>query len=203
MLLYRSVKPLILPHSRLMISQGGVPAAEAATLSFLIGSCRDETDPFIARIENCIEMMGQPQKFFWCGRVGAGLAAKISNNYISCSILLVIAEAMAIGVRSGIDPKLLQDVIHNSSGQSFMGDNVNPVPGVVAHAPSSNNWKLGFKTQMMIKDVSLGVEAAKRVGIEPKMAETAIEIWKKASGDPRCVDRDGSSVWLHINDITE
>ena len=117
-----------------------------------------------ARINDVLVMMGQPKKFFWCGKLGAGLAAKISNNYISCTFLLVIAEAMAMGIRNGIEPKLLQDVIHNSSGQSFMGDHVNPVPGVVPHAPSSNNWRLGFKTQMMIKDIGLGVDAAKQVG---------------------------------------
>ena len=152
-------------------------------------------------VNHVLKMLGNPNKFFWCDKLGAGLAAKISNNYISCTILLVIAEAMAMGIRNGIDPALLQDVIHNSSGQSFMGDHVNPVPGVVPHAPSSNNWKLGFKTQMMSKDIGLGIDAAKRVGISPTMAEAAIEVWKRAAEDPRCIDRDGSSVWLHINDV--
>ncbi|KAJ9503154.1 hypothetical protein H2202_001308 [Exophiala xenobiotica] len=186
---------------------GGVPAAEAGTLSFMIGSKgpseEGSAENMTGRINDVLTTMGQPKKFFWCGRLGAGLAAKISNNYISCTFLLVIAEAMAMGVRNGIEPKLLQDVIHNSSGQSFMGDHVNPVPGVVPHAPSSNNWRLGFKTQMMIKDIGLGVDAAKRVGIQPTMAEAAIEVWKKAAEDPRCIDRDGSSVWLHINDIRD
>ncbi|KAK6376231.1 hypothetical protein LTS17_007482 [Exophiala oligosperma] len=186
---------------------GGVPAAEAGTLSFMIGSERpsesESAGSVAARINHVLTMLGKPEKLFWCGKLGAGLAAKISNNYISCTFLLVIAEAMAMGIRNGIDPKLLQEVIHNSSGQSFMGDHVNPVPGVVAHAPSSNNWKLGFKTQMMIKDIGLGIDAAKQVGITPTMAEAAIEVWKKAAKDPRCIDRDGSSVWLHINDIKE
>lgn len=156
-----------------------------------------------SRINRVLTMLGAPKKFFWCGKRGAGLAAKISNNYISCTSLLVIAEAMAMGVRDGIDPKLLHDVIRNSSGQSFMEENVTPVPGVVPHAPSSNNWKLGFKTQMMVKDIGLGIDAAKKVGITPTMAEAAIEVWKKASEDPRCIDRDGSSVWLYINDVKE
>lgn len=167
----------------------------------LIGHAKVEAaDPFTERIECVLSMMGSPQKFFWCGKVGAGLAAKISNNYLSCSMIIAVAEAMAIGIRSGVDPKLLYDVIHNSTGQSFMGDNVCPVPGIVPHAPSSNNWKLGFKTQMMIKDIALGVEAGNRVGIIPRFGETALNVWKKAAKDPRCMDRDGSSVWLFIND---
>ena len=156
-----------------------------------------------SRIHKTLSMMGMPEKLFWGGKLGAGLAAKIANNYLSCTFLLLIEEAMAMGVRSGVDPKLLHEVIQNSSGQSFMGDHVCPVPGVVPHAPSSNNWKLGFKTQMMIKDVGLGAEAARQVGIEPRMADLAIEIWKEAAQDPRCIDNDGSSIWLRINDIKE
>ncbi|KAH6980716.1 NAD binding domain of 6-phosphogluconate dehydrogenase-domain-containing protein [Ilyonectria sp. MPI-CAGE-AT-0026] len=176
---------------------GGVPAAEKGTLSFMIG----HPEPSAGDVNNLnivLAMMGDPEKFFWCGNVGAGLAAKISNNYISCSVLLLVAEAMAIGTKSGIDPKLLHRIIHNSTGQTFMGDNVCPVPGVVPHAPSSNDWRLGFKTQMFIKDISLGIEAAKSVNIHPTMAEAALGVFEKASVDPRCVDRDGSSVYLHI-----
>ncbi|KIV87926.1 hypothetical protein PV11_03441 [Exophiala sideris] len=186
---------------------GGVPAAEAGTLSFMIGHSKPSegasSSTIAARIDHVLSMMGKREKFFWCDKLGAGLAAKISNNYISCTFVLVIAEAMAMGIRNGIDPKLLHEVIHNSSGQSFMADHVNPVPGVVPHAPSSNNWRLGFKTQMMVKDIGLGVEAAKRVGVAPTMAEAAIEVWKKAAEDPRCIDRDGSSIWLYLNDIKD
>lgn len=145
-------------------------------------------------------MMGEPSKFFYCGALGTGLAAKISNNYLSCTLLLATAEAMAIGIRSGIDPKLLYNVIRNSTGQSWMCDHVCPVPNVVPHVPSSNGYKPGFKTQMMIKDTTLGIEAGRIVGIKPSMAEMALETYVKAAVDPRCVDRDGSSVYLYITD---
>lgn len=139
------------------------------------------------KLTQVVTMMGDPNKFFWCGSVGTGLAAKISNNYISCSVLLLVAEAMAIGVKSGVDPKLLHQIIHNSTGQCFMLDNVCPVPGVVDHAPSSNNWKLGFKTQMFIKDISLGIDAARLVDLEPTMARAALAVFEKAAVDPRCI----------------
>ncbi|KAJ4249946.1 hypothetical protein NW757_007375 [Fusarium falciforme] len=147
--------------------------------------------------------MADPEKIFWCGSVGSGLAAKISNNYISCSVLLLIAEAMAIGVKSGVDPKMLHKIIHNSTGQTFMGDNVCPIPNVVPHAPSSNAWRLGFKTQMFLKDLSLGIEAAKRENIEPTIAKAAYGVFEEASKDPRCIDRDGSSVYLHITNAKD
>ncbi|KAK1726402.1 hypothetical protein CaCOL14_004880 [Colletotrichum acutatum] len=179
---------------------GGVPAAEKATLSFMIGRPEDNEDPLSQRLRQVVSMMGDPEKLFWCGDVGSGLAAKISNNYISCSVLLLISEAMAIGVKSGVDPKMLQKIIHSSTGQTFMGDNVCPVPGVIPHAPSSNNWRLGFKTQMFLKDLSLGIDAAKQENIQPTMAEAAYGVFEKASKDPRCIDRDGSSVYLYVTD---
>ncbi|KXH25218.1 hypothetical protein CSIM01_04162 [Colletotrichum simmondsii] len=180
---------------------GGVPAAEKATLSFMIGrKPNDKEDRLSQRLRQVVSMMGDPEKIFWCGDVGSGLAAKISNNYISCSVLLLISEAMAIGVKSGVDPKMLQAIIHSSTGQTFMGDNVCPVPGVIPHAPSSNNWRLGFKTQMFLKDLSLGIDAAKQENIQPTMAEAAYGVFEKASKDPRCIDRDGSSVYLYVTD---
>jgi len=130
-----------------------------------------------------LSMMGDPQKLFWCGKIGAGLAAKISNNYISCTVFLIVAEAMAIGVRSGIDPKLLREVIHNSSGQTFMGDIISTVP--ISHL------KGGFPVNLMIKDVGLGVAVGNETGVAPTMALTALDIWKKYAEDPSIVSQDG------------
>jgi 3-hydroxyisobutyrate dehydrogenase len=144
-------------------------------------------------------MMGSPAKFFYLDRLGAGLSAKISNNYLSGTILLATAEAVAIGVKQGLDPKMLYNVIKASTGQSWMCDHVMPVPNVTdIWVPSNSGYKPGFKTQMMLKDLGLGIEAGKQVGIKPHMAEAAMETWTSASKDERCYDRDGSSIYLHI-----
>ncbi|KAL1970678.1 hypothetical protein VTN77DRAFT_4322 [Rasamsonia byssochlamydoides] len=129
---------------------------------------------------------GRPNKLFYCGGLGNGLAAKISNNYLAGTILLAIAEALAIGIRSGIDKHLLYQTIRHSSGQSWMCNHVHLVPGVVAHVPSSNDYAPGFKTQMMIKDTLLGMEAGPKTGIEPTMARAVMEVYRKAAHDPVC-----------------
>jgi len=163
---------------------GGQSASLAGKLSFMIGHAEpNPSDPLGLRLEKVLTMMGDSKKLFWCGKTGAGLAAKISNNYIACTIYLVIAEAMAIGVRSGIDPKLLRDVIHNSSGQSFMGDIISTVP--------SAHLKGGFPVNLMLKDVGLGVAVGKETGVEPTMALAALDIWKKSVEDPSIVNTDG------------
>jgi len=163
---------------------GGSPAANSGKLSFMVGYTKPEqSDSTGLRLQHVLEMMGDPQKLFWCGKIGAGLAAKISNNYISCTVFLVVAEAMAIGVRSGIDRELLKDVIHNSSGQTFMGDIISKVP--------SSHLKGGFPVHLMVKDVGLGVDVGNETGIVPRMALAALDIWKKSSEDPDYINQDG------------
>lgn len=142
-----------------------------------------ESDSKGSRIRHVTRSMGAPDKQYYCGGLGFGLAAKICNNYLSCTIILANAEAMATGVKLGLDPRLLYKVISGSTGQNFMIDHVCPVPGVVAHAPSSNGYRLGFKSQMLSKDVGLGVEAALGVGIEPSIGKAAIAVFDKMADE--------------------
>lgn len=184
--------PHVLEHSLMIIlSQGGVPAADSGTLSMLVGATKPtptEAEQGVGkRLQALLLWMGDAKKHFYCGGVGSGLAAKICNNYLSCTILLANAEAMATGVKLGLDPKLLYEVIANSTGQNFMCDHVCPVPGVISHAPSSNGYKLGFKAQMLSKDVRLGVEAANSVNIKPSIGEAAVAVFDQVGKDERCI----------------
>lgn len=150
-------------------------------------------------LQTVINFMAAPEKVFYCGALGMGLAAKIANNYLSGTNLLAAAEAMNIGIRLGVDKHLLYKVIQNSTGQSFMNDKVHPVPGVVPSAPSSNDYAGGFKAQMMVKDMTLGIEAAKKVGCRATLGPAALEVYKEAAVDPRCIDRDVSVIWRFLD----
>ncbi|KAJ5605309.1 hypothetical protein N7510_010463 [Penicillium lagena] len=165
---------------------GGTTGATGGTLSFMIGHAKPEqSNPMSLRLQDTLTVMGDPKKLFWCGKLGAGLAAKVSNNYIACTVFIAVAEAMAIGVRSGIDGKLLHDIIHNSSGQTAIGDIVSYIPKDELLGPN------GFPVHIMTKDVGLGVDAANLVGITPRMALAALDIWKQAEKDSDIVPQDG------------
>ena len=144
-----------------------------------------DSDSQAKRVRDVVSMMGDPKKTFLCGQLGTGNAVKISNNYLSGTFLLAIAESMAIGIRSGVDKNVLAEVIRNSSGNSWMGEHMQPVPGILPTAPSSNHYKPGFRHALMVKDLTLGIEAGRKHGIAPTMAETAVEVSKKAAKDPR------------------
>lgn len=177
--------------------------------------CQD-SDPQVDRVKEVVSMMADPKKIFLTGQLGNGLAAKISNNYLSGTFLVAIAESMAIGMRSGLDKNVLAEIIRNSSGDSWMGRHLMPVPDVIADAPSSNGFKPSFRHEQMIKDIELGIAAGRKHGIEPTMASTAVETCKKAQKDPRSAvsnvvvdayafanttqNLDTTSVWIPITD---
>jgi 3-hydroxyisobutyrate/3-hydroxypropionate dehydrogenase len=163
---------------------GGVPGAKDGTLSFMIGYPPE--GPLKSRIEAIASTMGRSDRVFFCGSLGNALAAKVANNYIAVINLLAAAEAMNIGIRSGIDKHTMYNIIHNSTGQSFMGDVVCPVPGVLPNSPASNNYALGFRTEMMPKDLGLALEQAKEVGAELVLGKPTIDFYIAAGEDPRC-----------------
>ena len=150
----------------------------------MIGHSPDS--PLKSRITTIASTMGRSDRIFFCGNLGNGLSAKIANNYIALINLIAVAEAMNIGIRSGIDKHTMYDIIHNSTGQSFMGDVVCPVPGVVKSASSSNGYTLGYRTEMMPKDLGLAIDQAKEVGAPLVLGGPAIDLYTAAGKDPRC-----------------
>lgn len=127
--------------------------------------------------------MSLPSKTILCGAIGTGLAAKIANNYIACTTMLITAEAFAIGERAGVDKRTLFECVRNSTGSSWVMENNPAVPDIVDGCPASNDFKPNFKPFMIVKDLSLGIEAARDVGITPNMAETAVKKFQECADD--------------------
>lgn len=82
---------------------GGVLGAENGTIAFFLGA--SPTDPNVARLTPLLQGMGS--KIIPTGGAGLGLAAKLSNNYLSGIITIACAEAMDMGMRAGIDKNVL------------------------------------------------------------------------------------------------
>ena len=61
------------------------------------------------------------------------------------------AEAINLGIKLGLDAKLLSEIINRSSGRCWSTEIYNPCPGVVETAPSSKNYQGGFGTALMTK----------------------------------------------------
>lgn len=126
---------------------GAVPAAKAATLTFMVGGEKFE------EAKDILQHMGQ--KFFHCGPVGNGLVAKICNNMMLAISMIGTSETLNMGIRLGLDKKLLSDILCVSSGRTWSVDTYNPVPGVKEAVPSANNYEGGFGTSLITKDLGL------------------------------------------------
>ncbi|KAF5490276.1 Cytochrome P450 monooxygenase atE [Colletotrichum fructicola] len=127
---------------------GGTLGAVAASLTLMVGC--SENDSNWSLVEGLLGLVGK--NIIACGGPGMGLTAKLCNNYCSGLISLATAEAMNIGMRSGMDPRLLSRVFSKSTAQSTICDKFNPVPGICPDAPSSHGYRGGFKVQLMAKD---------------------------------------------------
>uniref|UniRef100_A0A8H7NIM6 6-phosphogluconate dehydrogenase NADP-binding domain-containing protein n=1 Tax=Bionectria ochroleuca TaxID=29856 RepID=A0A8H7NIM6_BIOOC len=178
---------------------GGMWGANAGTLSFMIGHPEPtEGDKVGKRIYDSLSFVGVPSTLAFCGGLGMGQVAKIAHNYITLSNNLVATEGMAIGLKYGIDKKALFKCIREGTANSWVMGLEQPVPGLVPDAPSSNNYKRAFAPALSVKDLAIGINAAKKVGIAPTAGEAAIKAFREVDADPRTHDLDHTSLWLHV-----
>lgn len=133
---------------------GGVAAAAAGTLAFMVGG----TEANFERAKPVLDAMGA--NVFRAGEVGAGQVAKICNNMLLAIHMTGTAEALQLGMDNGLDPKVLSDIMLKSSGCNWSLEKYNPVPGVMDSVPSSNDYQPGFMVDLMLKDLSLAMEAS-------------------------------------------
>lgn len=179
------------PHFYDAPVSGGTAGAMKGTLTFMVGASQD--DPYFPLLKEIFSFMGS--SIYAVGGRSLGLAAKLSNNYLSGMIALATSEAMNLGMRLGIDPKVLSDCFNTSSGGSWVNSTVNPVPGVCPEAVTSKGYEGGFKVQLMKKDMGLAIEAANEVGAKLVLAEAGLSAYTAASNDPRCRDKDSRVVY--------
>jgi len=149
---------------------GGPGGAAAATLSIMVGGSDDD----FARARPLLECVGR--NVFHLGGVGSGLAAKLCNNLITGTLHVLIAEAMVLGTRLGLDPTRLYEVLHASSARSTTLDRVVPnhfLPG---------NYVPGSALSMMIKDLECVTSTAKAVGVRLLLPGIAQQCYIEAEG---------------------
>ncbi|RLT94460.1 3-hydroxyisobutyrate dehydrogenase [Ketobacter sp.] len=133
---------------------GGVGGATAGTLTFIVGG----DDDAFARAKPILSAMGK--NVFHAGGHGAGQTAKICNNMLLAIHMVGTAEALQLGVDNGLDPKVLSDIMLQSSGRNWSLELYNPYPGVMETAPASQDYAGGFQVNLMNKDLGLAMEAA-------------------------------------------
>ena len=133
---------------------GGVGGAIAGTLTFIVGGSEQE----FAQAKPILESMGK--NIFHAGGHGAGQVAKICNNMLLSVLMVGTSEALQMGIDNGLDPKVMSDIMLQSSGRNWTLELYNPCPGVLEQVPSSNGYQGGFMVDLMKKDLGLAMETA-------------------------------------------
>jgi len=152
---------------------GGVAAAAAGTLAFMCGGSADTFEK--ARV--ILADMGK--NIFHAGPAGAGQVAKGCNNMLLAIHMIGSSEALEMGARNGLDPKVLSEIMLASSGRNWSLEVYNPYPGVMETAPASNEYKPGFMVDLMVKDLGLALEIAQQCDFDNPMGQLASELYKQ------------------------
>ena len=132
---------------------GGVTGAKAGTLAVMV-SC---PKPRFEQLEPVFKVFG---KVFYTGeKPGLAQSAKLANNLLAATALVATSEAMAMGVKAGLDARVLIDIINASSGRNSASQDKFPrtiLPGT---------FDFGFATGLSYKDVRLCVDEAETMGV--------------------------------------
>jgi 3-hydroxyisobutyrate dehydrogenase len=150
---------------------GGTGGAAAGTLTFMVGG---EAEAF-AQAQPVLANMGR--KIVHCGAAGAGQAAKICNNMILGISMIAVSEAFVLGEKLGLSHQALFDVASTSSGQCWALTTNCPVPGPVPTSPANRDYKPGFATALMLKDLRLAQDCARAFGAETALGAHAAALF--------------------------
>ncbi|XP_015811426.3 3-hydroxyisobutyrate dehydrogenase a [Nothobranchius furzeri] len=172
---------------------GGVGAASLAKLTFMVGGPEEEFNA----AQELLSCMGA--NVVYCGQVGTGQAVKLCNNMLLAIGMIGTAETMNLGIRLGLDPKLLAKILNMSSGRCWSSDTYNPVPGVMEGVPSANNYQGGFVTTLMAKDLGLAQNTATSTKTPIPLGSLAHQIYR-VMGSRGYANKDFSSVFQFLRE---
>lgn len=147
---------------------GGVSGAAAGTLTIMVGGEKET----VAAIEPILKVMGQ--KIHHVGAVGAGDAVKLVNNMLLGINMAAVAEALVLGVKAGLDPQAMYEIIKGSSGRSYALEA--KTPGFIL----KNNFAAGFAIDLQYKDLELATETAKGMGMPVPLGAMAQQVFEMA-----------------------
>lgn len=150
---------------------GGVGGAERGTLALMVSGPRDEFD----LVRGALEALGRP--VYVGDKPGAAQTMKLANNILAANVLAATAEVVVMGVKAGIDPAVMIDVLNAGSGATSASRDKFP------RAILPRTFDYGFATGLMLKDVRLYLDEARALGVPAEVAETVGRVWEALARD--------------------
>lgn len=147
---------------------GGVTGAIAGTLTIMVGG---ETAA-VQSVRPILEKLGK--KIYHVGGSGAGDSIKVVNNLLLGINMAAVAEALVLGVKSGLDPKVMLEIIKESSGRSYA------LEVKTANFILKNSFAAGFAIDLEYKDLELAMETAKSLDVPLPVGATVQQLFAMA-----------------------
>jgi 3-hydroxyisobutyrate dehydrogenase-like beta-hydroxyacid dehydrogenase len=145
---------------------GGVGGAEKGTLAVMVSGPRAAFEA----VKPALEVIG---KVFFIGeKPGSAQTMKLANNLLSATAVAATSEAVVMGVKAGLDPTVMIDVINSGSGLNTASRDKFP------RSILPRTFDFGFATGLMVKDVRLCLEEAKALGLSMEVAEAVGRLWE-------------------------
>ena len=145
---------------------GGVSGAEKGSLAVMVSGPKADYEA----VKPALEVIGKV--FFISTKPGAGQTMKLANNFLSATAVVATSEAVVMGVKSGLDPRVMIDVINSGSGMNTASRDKFP------RAILPRSFDYGFATGLMVKDVRLAIEEMKALGLKMEVAEAVARLWE-------------------------
>jgi 3-hydroxyisobutyrate dehydrogenase len=150
---------------------GGVHGAQAGTLAVMVSGPRHEFE----LLQPVWSAIGRPT--FVSEQPGAAQTMKLINNLIAATTLAVTAEAMVSGVKAGLDPQVMIDVLNAGSGGTHASRDKFP------RAVLPRSFDYGFATGLMTKDVLLYLDEAQAQGSPVELAVSVARLWERTQAE--------------------
>jgi len=160
---------------------GGTTGAEKGTLALMVSGPRAE----VKTIEPALAAIG---KFFFISeKPGAGQTMKLCNNFLSAAAMTATSEAMVMGVKAGLDPRIMLDVINSGTGRNTATEDK------FGRVVLPRAFNLGFTVGLMTKDLKLCLGEGKALGVPMDVAEAVTRLLQTAC-DENGPDKDLTTV---------
>jgi 3-hydroxyisobutyrate dehydrogenase-like beta-hydroxyacid dehydrogenase len=145
---------------------GGVGGATKGTLAVMVSGPQADIDV----VKDALSVFG---KVFVIGhKPGMAQTMKVANNFLSATAMAATSEAVAMGVKAGLDPAIMIDVINAGSGRNTASD------GKFPKTILTRTFDYGFATGLMLKDVRLCTEEAKNLDVPHSVMSAVLEQWE-------------------------
>lgn len=150
---------------------GGVGGAQQGALALMVSGPRGEFE----LIRPLLEFLGRP--LYVGDKPGSAQTMKLANNILAANVLAATAEVVVMGVKAGLDPGVMIEVLNAGSGATSASRDKFP------RAILPRTFDYGFATGLMVKDVRLYLDEAKALGVPAEVAETTARLWEAVARD--------------------